>query len=267
MPWIGIYIASASLVCILAMAADLLHGLRNRKLWFPCNYFTLNAASLSVVAVAIKLPMDINNSMPGDVDQTAKLGSMAFMCTMMANLLPSLATMDNKELLANIIALVVLYIGYYWVMAETESPQFMTACSATTSASGVICALSTILHILNLGTYKGANSMYSITQTILLFYQDTSTAELRQEVLFARLSSMISGILAACLTNLPQVIAMKCHTSFIEKREASVYATAQLLSETTQIINNLQDRELPSLNPDELSFINKWCDYFRDQFP
>ncbi|GKA90130.1 hypothetical protein Tco_0811942 [Tanacetum coccineum] len=67
MPWIGIYIASASLVCILAMAADLLHGLRNRKLWFPCNYFTLNAASLSVVAVAIKLPMDINNLMPGDV--------------------------------------------------------------------------------------------------------------------------------------------------------------------------------------------------------
>ncbi|GKC67528.1 hypothetical protein Tco_1100126 [Tanacetum coccineum] len=200
--------------------------------------------------------MDINNSMPGDVDQAAKLGSMAFMCTVMANLLPSLATMDNKELLANIIALVVLvitlvvnvciqiktgvvsypenqrfmgviethheplspykyyyrnmiiaiiyvamllvlliiqicssltilnskrilelkfqagheralsdlelkrpgilttkklkqYVGYYWVMAETGSPQFMTACSATTSASGVICTLSTILHILS----------------------------------------------------------------------------------------------------------------------
>ncbi|GJZ62665.1 hypothetical protein Tco_0618802 [Tanacetum coccineum] len=163
---------------------------------------------------------------------------MAFMCTVMANLLPSLATIDNKELLANIIALVVIvciqiktgvvsypenqrfmgviekqheplspykyyyrnmiiaiiyvamllvlliiqicssltitnskrilelkfqagheralsdlelkrtgilttkklkqYVGYYWVMAETGSPQFMTACSATTSASGVI---------------------------------------------------------------------------------------------------------------------------------
>nr|GEU94968.1 hypothetical protein CTI12_AA135620 [Tanacetum cinerariifolium] len=112
-----------------------------------------------------------------------------------------------------------------------------------------------------------ANSMYSITQTILLSYQDTSTAELSQEVLFARLSSMISGILVACLTNLPQVIAMKCHTSSIEKREASVNAAAQLLGETTQIINNLQDRELPSLNPDELPFINKWCAYFRDQFP
>nr|GFB07188.1 hypothetical protein CTI12_AA606100 [Tanacetum cinerariifolium] len=50
---------------------------------------------------------------------------------------------------------------------------------------------------------------------------------------------------------------MKGHTSSIEKREASVYAAAQLLGETTQIINNLQDRELPSLNPEELQFINK----------
>ncbi|PWA96363.1 hypothetical protein CTI12_AA039530 [Artemisia annua] len=712
MPWIGIYIASASLVCILAMAVDLLHGLRNRKLWFPCNYFTLNAAYLSVVAVAIKLPMDINNSMPGGGDQAAKLGSMAFMCTVMANQMPSLGTMNNKELLANIIALVVLVItlivnvciqiktgvvssyletlrsvhslhlpgyiieldiirktkplspyayfrenriiaiiyvamllvlliiqicsalmilnskrileskyqagheralsdlelkrpgsltteklkqcvGYYWVMAETGSPQFMTACSATTSASGVICALSTILHIIImlstinqgyasdygwsipvifltqfmgvlLGTiaplcrcfaslsfkmskkwiwehmkvfkvecywtgtllhwkkssipfpfrsrkckvaleklkvpilsfsigfqktvvitckiislipiflmvfvllcfncwkwlkvmFKGsstvlvnkfeqvtpdtnfnqyvlqlqvdmepaertlkgilksvnrliqkakkqqpenlmkllqkssgfegvqyfdslppllsteypdcwslpllslttiaislpdiredivdsllrsvsegllyvshveeslnathecvsiqkaakmswlevevhnkwlgykfkdhvrqlntarnildwfrdtaknktevesmeiedsdnnlvcesacAKSMYHIT-TILLSYQDTND-EVSQEKLFEQLSSMISGILAACLTNLPQVIAMKCHTSSIEKREASVYAAAQLLGETTQIINKLQNRELPSLNPDE----------------
>ncbi|GJT43871.1 hypothetical protein Tco_0952586 [Tanacetum coccineum] len=111
-----------------------------------------------------------------------------------------------------------------------------------------------------------ANSMYRITQTILIYYQDTND-EVSQEELFTQLSSMISGILAACLTNLPQVIAMKCHTSSIENREASVYAAAQLLGETTQIINNLQDRELPSLNPDELPFINKWCAYFRDQFP
>ncbi|GJX77973.1 hypothetical protein Tco_0324784, partial [Tanacetum coccineum] len=110
LPWIGIYIALASLICVITMVADLFHGLRNRKLWFPCRFFTLNAASLSVIAVAMKLPMDINNSMPGHVDQVSKLGSMAFMCTMMANLLPSLATMTNKELLTNIIALGVLVI-------------------------------------------------------------------------------------------------------------------------------------------------------------
>ncbi|XP_076919134.1 uncharacterized protein LOC143579837 [Bidens hawaiensis] len=110
MPWIGMYIALASLFCILAMTSDLVHGFRNKNLWFPCKYFTLNAASLTMIAVAMKLPVDLNNSMPGYVDQTAKLGSLAIMCTMMANSLPSLATMDHKELLTNVIALGFLVI-------------------------------------------------------------------------------------------------------------------------------------------------------------
>ncbi|KAJ0538651.1 hypothetical protein HanHA300_Chr08g0277371 [Helianthus annuus] len=62
------------------------------------------------IAIAMKLPVDLNDSMQGVVDQAAKLGSMAFMCTMMANLLPSLAAMESKELLTNIIALGVLVI-------------------------------------------------------------------------------------------------------------------------------------------------------------
>ncbi|XP_023760899.2 uncharacterized protein LOC111909325 [Lactuca sativa] len=239
MPWIGMYIALASLLCVLAMVADLLHGLRNRKLWFPCKYFTLNAASLTVIGVAIKLPMDLTTLMPGAIDQATKLGSMSFMCTMMANLLPSLATMNDKELVSNMIAVVVLvislvvnfciqldtgilfyisegaffsyktpflfkfsyvagwvvpilmlliiyacsslailkskqileskyqtanqtalkdlvlpdgrltvaklkeYVTKYWIMAGTGSPQFLTVCSISTSASGVICAAST----------------------------------------------------------------------------------------------------------------------------
>ncbi|KAM0020689.1 hypothetical protein Hdeb2414_s0025g00669851 [Helianthus debilis subsp. tardiflorus] len=110
MVWIGIYIALASLCCILAMLADLLHGLKNRKLWIPCKYFTINAASLTVIAVAMKLPVDLTGPMPGVVDQLAKLGSMAFMCNMMANLLPSLAAMDRNGILANVTALGVLVI-------------------------------------------------------------------------------------------------------------------------------------------------------------
>ncbi|KAI3782788.1 hypothetical protein L2E82_12844 [Cichorium intybus] len=716
MLWIGMYIALASLFCILAMVADLLHGLHNRKLWFPCNYFTLNAASLTVIAVVIKLPMDLTNLMPGLVDRTAKLGSLSFMCTIMANLLPSLATMDSKELVSNMIALGILvitlvvnvciqihtgvlsyvgresdlspdliilgYLSYveefiatvfvvllitlliiyvcsslailkskqmleskyqmthqtalkdlellqpgrlsveklkqhvsnYWIMAGTGSPQFMTVCSATTSASGVICALSTALHVYNvaslfqlgmddyqtnykwsmlviliiqfigviLGTlapisrcfaslsfklsikwiwshikvfkvesywtqelydwkkrsiplqfssrkrkivienlkilflsicivfqttvvvackmimvipllfvicvsycfrcwkwlkamfsasgivlvqnpehqgkdrdlsryvlqlqddmefaertlkgisksvnrliqkaekkqpnnlmkllagsrgfegvekfdshhvpsllseeylncwslplvtlttislsfpdvsknivdgllsgvseglvyvtlveeslngtdehvcihkvaktlwlevevrhewlgnklpkhvntcgqilqwlrdtakhivtevesmdigdsindnskYKSisANSMYRITETLLLSYHG-NIDQVSQEELVVQLSSMIADIMAACLTNLPRVIAMKCHAREIEKREVSVQAAAQLLGETTQIINTLQDRELPSLNPDELAFIDKWHAYLKDTFP
>ncbi|KAI3711661.1 hypothetical protein L1987_70200 [Smallanthus sonchifolius] len=262
MVFIGMYITLASLCCILAMVADLLHGLRTRKLWFPCKYFGINAASLTVIAIAMKLPVDLSGDMPGVVDQVAKLGSMAFMCTMMANLLPCLATMDSKALLENIIALGVLVItlvvniciqihtgvvesyveetskllqsistGYYtsydllvlnkvtcstiatiyvimllvlliihvcsalailkskeiieekyqhghetaskylkksakkflfvdelqryvsnhWIMAGSGNPQFIIACSATAIASGVICAFTTILHILTMG--------------------------------------------------------------------------------------------------------------------
>ncbi|PWA79475.1 hypothetical protein CTI12_AA206060 [Artemisia annua] len=110
MLWIGIYIAIASLVCILAMVADLLHGLRNKKLWFPCKFFTLNAASITVITVAMKLPMDLTDEMPRDMEQAAKLGSLAFMCTIMVNLMPSLASMDNKTLLANVIGLSILVI-------------------------------------------------------------------------------------------------------------------------------------------------------------
>ncbi|KAL8267176.1 hypothetical protein R6Q59_004520 [Mikania micrantha] len=102
MAWIGIYIAIASLLCTLAMAADLLHGFRSKKLWFPCKYFSLNAASISVIAIAMKLPVDLTSPMPSYMDQKTKLGSLAFMCTMMANFLPSLASMDDKTLLANV---------------------------------------------------------------------------------------------------------------------------------------------------------------------
>ncbi|PWA39182.1 hypothetical protein CTI12_AA574400 [Artemisia annua] len=107
---IGIYIAIASLLCTLAMAADLLHGLRNKKIWFPCKFFTLNAASITVITVAMKLTVDLTSEMPGDMDQAAKLGSLTFMCTIMVNLMPSLASMDNKTLLANVIGLSILVI-------------------------------------------------------------------------------------------------------------------------------------------------------------
>ncbi|KAJ0666701.1 hypothetical protein HanPI659440_Chr17g0669691 [Helianthus annuus] len=110
MVWIGIYVAIASIFCTLAMAADLLHGFRSKKLWFPCKYFSLNAASITVITVAMKLPVDLSSAMPSYMDQETKLGSLTFMGTMMANLMPSLASMDNKTLLPNVIGLSILVI-------------------------------------------------------------------------------------------------------------------------------------------------------------
>ncbi|XP_076939371.1 uncharacterized protein LOC143608052 [Bidens hawaiensis] len=111
-----------------------------------------------------------------------------------------------------------------------------------------------------------ANSMYRITQTILISHR-ANIDEASQKELFGQLSSMISCILAACLANLPQVITTKCHTSVIEKREASVHTVAQLLGETMHIMNSLQDRQLPSLNHDELPFIVKWWACFLQPSP
>ncbi|KAI3711651.1 hypothetical protein L1987_70190 [Smallanthus sonchifolius] len=627
MLWIGLYIALASLCCILAMVADLVHGLKSRKPWFPCKYFSVNAASLSVISVAMKLPVDLSGSMPGDVDQVAKLGSMAFMCTMMANLLPCLATMDSNELLTNIIALGVLvitmvvnvciqietgvisykedahllktvakkydleslginkyrntiiatlyvtlllvlliihvcsslailkskqiieskyqqghetaskdvrqstgsiltieklrqHVSHYWVMSGSGSPQFIIACSVTTTASGVICGLTTIMHTLTVSwsisamlkehydsDYKWSTVVILIVQFIGVilgtvaplsrcfatlsfkavlssFGETTENLELRRYVLqhenemelaertlegfsksmtrliqkgekkqpnnlkklieekstpgfqgvkkfdnshyvpallseeyqecwslpvvtltaiavtlpdiekvevdsllksvregleyvmlveenlntsgdyvsvhkaaetlwqevdvchkwlgdklqdiasqvnttasqvertrqivqlfmekakikikegvssmdiggtngdsecksicansmsrvtrtiindkesenelFKELSSWIADIMAACLTNLPQVIAMKCHSSEIEKREACVQAAARLLGETKEMINTLQGHEIPRMSPDDLPFIDKWLAYLSD---
>ncbi|KAK4381471.1 hypothetical protein Sango_2963900 [Sesamum angolense] len=72
-----------------------------------------------------------------------------------------------------------------------------------------------------------ANSMYRISQTILLSCQEEN--EPNDEGLFQRLSVMIADILAACFTNLARVIITKCHRNAIEKREKSVHEAFLLL--------------------------------------
>ncbi|KAF3652885.1 putative nascent polypeptide-associated complex subunit alpha-like protein-like [Capsicum annuum] len=108
MPWIGRYIVAASLICILAMLANAVQGIRRRKLWLPCRFFTLKTASLTLLGVVVKLPLDLNNPMPGEIDQMAKLSSVVFMSTAMANFMPSLALMDNKDIFMDMAVLGIL---------------------------------------------------------------------------------------------------------------------------------------------------------------
>ncbi|KAD3641920.1 hypothetical protein R6Q59_004523 [Mikania micrantha] len=268
MVWIGIYIAIASWFCIFAMAADLWHGFRHKKLWFPCKCFTLNAASITVIAVTMKLPVDLTSGSRDLVDQGAKLASLGFMCTMMANLMPSLASMDNKALLANVIGMCVLVItiianiciqvytgaiehlsapernsylcGFdfvviayiymamillllmimisssltipaskeileskyrkkialsdqqiqmsvveklnqhvrrYWVMAETGSPQFVTTSNPLSTASGVICVIVIAMNSFMLSFFRvgpkifGLDSPYKLSTLAILATQ------------------------------------------------------------------------------------------------
>ncbi|GAU49349.1 hypothetical protein TSUD_184320 [Trifolium subterraneum] len=110
MPWIGIYIATASLLCLISMAADLIKGFKARKLWFPCKYFCLNATSLTIIAVTVKLSVDLNTPMPHRHDQLAKLASSAIICTIMANSMPSLGVTQNTETMMNVMAMAILVI-------------------------------------------------------------------------------------------------------------------------------------------------------------
>ncbi|KAM7494094.1 hypothetical protein LguiB_028703 [Lonicera macranthoides] len=226
MPWIGLYVAAASAACALAMAVDLFLGFRSRKHWFPCKYFSLNATTLTLIGVAVKLSVDLNTSMPRLQEQLAKLSSDVFLCTVIGNSMPSIGTMENNDMFMNIVALGILVItsmvniciqlgtgviyifwkehvfvmslmvillailcssalsvpstkSYlemkykkqhkiavkecsdqtehsvaqrlreglikYWMMAHTSSPQFVIGRSATCTASGAFCLLSTIV--------------------------------------------------------------------------------------------------------------------------
>ncbi|XP_027336301.1 uncharacterized protein LOC113850125 [Abrus precatorius] len=110
MPWIGVYIAAASLACLMAMALDLIHGIRGRKFWFPCKFFCLNATSLAIIAVSVKLSVDLNTPMPHRHDQLAKLSSSAMICTIMGNSILSLGVTENKETMMNLMAMGILVI-------------------------------------------------------------------------------------------------------------------------------------------------------------
>ncbi|KAK4381476.1 hypothetical protein Sango_2964400 [Sesamum angolense] len=110
MPWIGLYIAAASAICTLAIAADVFNGFRATKLWFPCKYFSLNATYLSILGVAMKLPVDLNALLLYDTDGLARTSSLFFMSKAMANFMLSLGCMQDKDILMNVVALGILVI-------------------------------------------------------------------------------------------------------------------------------------------------------------
>nr|XP_043616671.1 uncharacterized protein LOC122588591 [Erigeron canadensis] len=275
----------------------------------PCKYFTLNAASLSVIAVAMKLPMDLNNPMSGFADRAAKVVSMGFMITMMANLLPSLASMDGKELVTNIIALGVLvitmvvnvciqihtgvvglqffplmanidvfmlllmlmiytssaltilkskqileskyqyshekalnelaeqqpgrltvknlkqHVTNHWIMAETGSPQFMVVCSATNSAAGVICTISTVLYVSVVVIILIFNSQQLIWDCVSDYKWSTSV------ILLMQFLGILTGSIAPisrCFASLNSKFSRKWICSHINVFKVESYCTQKL---------------------------------------
>ncbi|XP_023743149.1 uncharacterized protein LOC111891323 [Lactuca sativa] len=107
------------------MAADAFQGFWQWKIWFPCRFFTINAASITLIAIAIKLPVDLDTDMSDAVYMIAKSASMIFLETMVANFLPSLGLIDDKELLMNMLAFGILIITSsvnVWIQFSTIGP-------------------------------------------------------------------------------------------------------------------------------------------------
>ncbi|KAL0319757.1 UNVERIFIED_CONTAM: hypothetical protein Sradi_5237200 [Sesamum radiatum] len=110
LPWIGMYIAAASALCSVAMIVDAFSGFRSRKFWLPCKYFSLNAFSLTVLAVVMKLPVDFTNNTLATKDKLARISSLVFMSTAMGNFMTSLGSMENNDIVLNLSALGILVI-------------------------------------------------------------------------------------------------------------------------------------------------------------
>ncbi|KAG6384981.1 hypothetical protein SASPL_153804 [Salvia splendens] len=105
MPYIAMYIAAASAVCTLAMAADAFIAFRTKMYWLPCNYF-----SLTVLAVAMKLPLDLTALDLSVNDKFARISSLVLMSTAVSNFMTSLGSMEDNEIVLNMAALGILVV-------------------------------------------------------------------------------------------------------------------------------------------------------------
>nr|XP_043616708.1 uncharacterized protein LOC122588617 [Erigeron canadensis] len=66
------------------------------------------------------------------------------------------------------------YLNKHWVMAVSGSPQFMVARSATSSAAGVICCITSFLNLMPLSilySVPGCNSDYKWSTLVILMIQ------------------------------------------------------------------------------------------------
>lgn len=109
-----------------------------------------------------------------------------------------------------------------------------------------------------------ANSMYRISRTILLYYEN---CECPSEELFSKLICMISNILAVCLTNLPHLIATKCINNAFEERFRNVCDAAILFGETEDILKFFEEKQLLGIGPSQPLCIDEWRRWMETQDP
>ncbi|KAI4338478.1 hypothetical protein MLD38_023533 [Melastoma candidum] len=101
-------------------------------IWCVTRYFSINATSLSVIAVAVELSVNLNTPMPRRQDQ-------------LVNSMPSLGVIENKELLVEFLHLGSVVIFEYYYEHGSIFLRFVVGRSAVCTASGALSLLSTAI--------------------------------------------------------------------------------------------------------------------------
>ncbi|KAJ0872925.1 hypothetical protein HanRHA438_Chr11g0529281 [Helianthus annuus] len=183
LPWVGLYVAVASLICTLAMAADAVQAVWQWK---------LNAATITLIAIAMKLPVDLSTELFYGKYLLMNIVALGILLiTIVVNMGIQIYMLSSWFLVFIFVlpllwpfsvALTVtsmrknlehrykesqqlvsshqekmfsseelkLYVKKYWMMTETRNPQFVIACSPVSSAFGVICVPLVLMSGLNL---------------------------------------------------------------------------------------------------------------------
>ena len=104
-PWIGLDVAVATLVCLFVFSADAFVVFHYKRFWLPFKIFSINAASLSLLSVAMKMSLDLSTSVSSSTDELIKLSIIVLMSDIMGNFMPSLGYSDDNTVFTNIAAL------------------------------------------------------------------------------------------------------------------------------------------------------------------
>ncbi|KAG7542527.1 hypothetical protein ISN45_Aa07g024970 [Arabidopsis thaliana x Arabidopsis arenosa] len=108
---------------------------------------------------------------------------------------------------------------------------------------------------------QAANSMYRISQTLLLKYESRNIET--EKTLLKDVERMVSDIVSGCFCNTAQVIGMKCLVTAVEVREASVREAAMHLGRTEKILEIVDRRCMPALSHHKVAKIDEWREFYR----
>ncbi|KAK9159487.1 hypothetical protein Syun_005828 [Stephania yunnanensis] len=109
-PIIGLYIAGASLVCLLLILWDVFSAIKRKARYIPCRRFSLNSVMLTLLAIVAKLPVDLTTDMPSAQDQLSKLTCVAMTYICIGFLAPSIASSKESESVSNLASLSIFVV-------------------------------------------------------------------------------------------------------------------------------------------------------------